>query len=65
MGVTQVQEGVLMHVLSQLGFLYSFLIIVQQSASSDKISLVINSVAETKVSALQDIDITEASVSMP
>ena len=64
-GVIRVKEGVLMHILSQLGFLYSFLIIVQQSPSSDKVSLVINSVAETKVKALQDIDITEASVRMP
>ena len=51
-GVLRVKEGILMHVLSQMGFLYSFLLIIQQSASSDKVSLVINTVAETKVQDL-------------
>ena len=35
----------LMHVLSQFGFLYSFLLIIQQSASAGKVSMVINTVA--------------------
>ena len=44
-GVLRVKEGTLMHVLSQFGFLYSFLLIIQQSASAGKVSMVINTVA--------------------
>ena len=43
--ILQVEEGILMHVCSQLGHVYSLLVVPQTSSNRNKVSLVVMSVA--------------------
>ena len=51
-----------MHFLSQQGYMYTLFVVVQQSVSSEKVSLVVNQVATTKVEALEVKQMAEATI---